>query len=240
MTTLFISDLHLDDSRPAMTAAFLHLLENAATQADALYILGDFFEAWVGDDNVAPLTLDVIAALRRLTDTGVPVYLMQGNRDFLFGGRFCKMSGCILLPDPTAINLYGRRTLLMHGDSLCTDDHSYMRIRPILRSRLFKFVMYCFPLRLRYKLAKKARAKSKQATGLKSPMSMDANLDAIKKSLQEHQATLLIHGHTHQPAIQHLSLGPDFVTRIVLSDWYEKANVLVCEANGELRLIYPE
>ncbi len=237
MKTFFISDLHLDPSRPIINQIFLDFLEHDAIHADALYILGDFFEAWIGDDDENELATQVIKGLRQLHDRGIPIYIMQGNRDFLLSERFCEASGCILLKDPTAIKLYGKTVLLMHGDSLCTHDRTYMRIRPIIRARWFKWVLYRLSLAFRRRLAQKARAKSKRSNREKSPMIMDVNLEAVRAAMNEYHAEVLIHGHTHQPAIHYLSLQEPKL-RIVLSDWYESGHVFSYEESGEHKLIY--
>ncbi|MEE8056607.1 MAG: UDP-2,3-diacylglucosamine diphosphatase [Pseudomonadales bacterium] len=221
MTTLFISDLHLDPSRPAVIRAFLQLLEKQAAEADALYILGDFFDVWIGDDDDAELNLHVIDALKQLTRAGTPVYVMHGNRDFLLGQRFCQQSGCQLIPDPTLVDLYGKPLLLMHGDTLCTDDIKYMEFRAQCRSEAWQTALLSHPVEKRRILAQQMRADSKAASSNKAEDIMDVNQAEVLRVLQEHHVDLLIHGHTHRPAIHEINLGSKLANahRIVLGDW---------------------
>lgn len=242
MTTLFISDLHLDSSRPDITAQFFQFLKTEARQAAALYILGDLFEVWIGDDDDDAEKVRIQAALRELTAAGVPCYLMHGNRDFLIGPRFCTNTGCMLLPDPSVIELYGRRTLLMHGDLLCTDDRNYQRARRILRNPLVKGIFRCLSLAQRHRIGAKIRAKSQaHINNLMSASMMqimDVNEATVRQTLIAHGVDLLIHGHTHRPAVHSLTVNNAPATRVVLGDWYTQGSVLHCDANGfDLRTI---
>lgn len=221
---LFISDLHLDPSRPQIIELFLRFLREQASQAQALYILGDFFEMWIGDDDDSELTKQIQAALKSLTQQSVPVFLMHGNRDFLLDKRFCKATGCKLLADPTKVELFGKPTLLMHGDLLCTDDVKYQHFRRRVRHPLFKSFYLHLPLRIRRWLAHKARAGSKKHTSTTAENIMDVNLDAVKTIMLKHNVKQLIHGHTHRPAIH----NENGLTRIVLGDWHSEGSVLVC------------
>lgn len=219
MTTLFISDLHLDPSRPAVTRAFLHFLEDKAASADALYILGDLFEAWVGDDDDAPLATEAQAALRALTAQGVPVYVLHGNRDFLLGRQFAETTGCQLLPDPATVSLYGKPVLLMHGDLLCTDDREYMAFRAQCRSEAWQQQVLAQPLAQRRALAGKLREDSREANSNKPEDIMDVNPDAVLGILDQFDMELLIHGHTHRPDVHRLECDGKRLTRAVLGDW---------------------
>lgn len=238
MSTLFISDLHLDPSRPAVTRAFFDLLEQQAASADALYILGDFFEAWVGDDDDSDLACSVSAALRGLTDRGVSAYLMHGNRDFLIGEEFCSKSGCQLIDDPTVIDLYGHRALLMHGDSLCTDDHEYMAFRAQCRSPEWQQAILSRSLEQRRQLAQQLRADSREANSNKAEDIMDVNAAAVREALQDYDVDLLIHGHTHRPAQHTVTCDQGEATRVVLGDWDRYRWWLVYTADHSFSLKY--
>ncbi len=237
MTTLFISDLHLEPKRPAITQLFLNFLQTQATQAHALYILGDFFEAWVGDDNQSELILSVKSALKKLTQSKVPVYFMHGNRDLLIGQQFMQQTGCQLLSDPTVIDLYGIPTLLMHGDTLCIDDLAYMQFRAQVHKTSYQRMFLSLPLFIRKGIARILRTLSERRSSRNKQTFIDANLDEIKRLMEYYQVQLLIHGHTHRPSIQYFGLAQHLACRIVLSDWEESGNVLVCEPNGERRLV---
>lgn len=235
MNTLFISDLHLDTKSLSMTTLFLAFLQREALHADALYILGDLFEMWLGDDDNSDFNCRISQALLQLSKT-IPVYFMPGNRDFLLGATFARASGLHLLSDPTVISLYGTPTLLMHGDTLCTDDIAYLQARKKARDPVFQQSILNKPLWLRRWIGRYYRAKSRYYTRHTAPMLMDANRQAIEDAMQQHQVSLLIHGHTHRPAIHYFQLHGLWVERIVLSDWHDKGNVLICNAEGQRRL----
>lgn len=239
MITLFISDLHLTEERPEIIALFQTFLREEATQADALYILGDLFEAWLGDDAVLPSMQPVLAALSTLTKSGVPVFVMVGNRDFLLGEQFEKMTGCKLLPDPSVINLYGTNTLLMHGDTLCTDDVDYQKFREQVRNPAWQSAVLAKTIDERIAMAREARAESKAATQEKSEEIMDVNAEAVNEAFREHGTTRLIHGHTHRPAIHPLTINGTSVTRIVLGDWYDQSSILRISENDVTLSNYP-
>lgn len=226
MTTLFISDLHLDPARPTVTRVLLDLLAQQAPAADALYILGDFFEAWIGDDDDAELNRSVIAGLKQLTDSGTPVYIMHGNRDFLLGEQFCQQSGCQLIDDPTVVNLYGKNLLLMHGDSLCIDDTAYMAFRAQSRNKQWQAGMLALSIEQRRTLAQQMRADSQQANSNKAADIMDVNQAEVLRVMQQQQVDLLIHGHTHRPAIHSFTVNQQNAHRIVLGDWHQSGWVL--------------
>ena len=227
MTALFISDLHLDGSRPEISQLFLEFLEQQAVRASALYILGDFFEVWTGDDDDDIHHLRVMTGLKALTATGVPVYLMHGNRDFLIGERFAQRTGVQLLADPTVIELGGSPTLLMHGDTLCTDDVQYQRARRLLRNPLVRSLYLALPLSLRRRIAAYARAKSRTDTAAKAAYIMDVNQRAVEAAMTDHGVTRLIHGHTHRPTVHRFkSADGKPMERIVLGDWHDQPSVL--------------
>jgi UDP-2,3-diacylglucosamine hydrolase len=235
VTTLFISDLHLDAARPDITAQFLRFLEDEAAQSQGLYILGDLFEAWIGDDDPDPDKRRVIAALQRLTSSGVPCFVMHGNRDFLMGSRFCRETGSRLIHDGTVITIDGRKVLLMHGDTLCTDDHAYQRLRRIVRNPLVQWILRSLSLSQRQRLAARMRAGSKahiEAADRSMPYVMDVNASAVADAFRRYGVDCLIHGHTHRPAIHSLVVDDVPRTRIVLGDWYEQGSVLRWSAEG--------
>ena len=235
MTTLFISDLHLDGTRPDISAQFLEFLEREGRRAQALYILGDLFEAWIGDDDPDPDKRRVIAGLRAVTDAGVKSFLIHGNRDFLIGKRFCRETGVQLLADGTVIDVYGRRVLLMHGDLLCIDDHAYQRLRRIVRNPLVQFVMRRLTLRQRQRLAERMRAGSKEhiaSMDIAAPEIMDVNEDEVRRTFARYGVDCIIHGHTHRPAIHEMQIDGHPAVRIVLGDWYEQGSVLRWDSGG--------
>lgn len=225
MAIWFISDLHLDASRPAITNLLLIFLQEIQEQAEALYILGDFFEYWVGDDSLDnPLSISfqpVLQQLRILSNNGTQLYFQQGNRDFLVGERFADTIGCTLLPEQHIIDFYGTPTLLMHGDSLCTDDIAYQQARVMLRNPLWQQQFLSLPLASRIAQAQAMRAQSQQAMQSKSEQILDVNPHAVMQVLQQNGVQQLIHGHTHRPAIHELPMATGIAKRIVLGDWHE-------------------
>lgn len=234
--TLFISDIHLEPSEAETSRLFLNFLSNQAIHADALYILGDLFEVWIGDDDTNSFIETIKKSLKNLTANKIPVYFIAGNRDFLLGSHFAKETGCQLLKDPTRIDLYGVPTLLMHGDSLCTADIRHQRFRRFSQNNFIKKLFLTTPLALRKKIANKIRNASKKRIGNMSAASMDVTSTAVKKIMEQYQVTKLIHGHTHQPKIHSLILNNTDGTRIVLGAWHEKGSVLICSSNGDTKL----
>lgn len=232
MSVLFISDLHLEAERPDITRAFLHFLEQRASQAEALYILGDFFEVWIGDDGMDDFQRGIAAALRRLSASGTRIYLMHGNRDFLIGRRFCREAGCQLLREGSVVDLYGERVLLLHGDSLCTRDESYQRLRKRLRNPLSLWLLRNLPLSTRRKLARKLRDASRMRTREKAAEIVDVTPEAVPQVMAAHGVHTLIHGHTHRPAVHQLQIGGQHAQRIVLGDWDRQGWVLVVDPQG--------
>ena len=216
---LFISDLHLDPERPAITQAFYHFLDTTAQGAEALYILGDFFEVWLGDDDDTPLYQDIISRLRHYRDQGHSLYFMHGNRDFLVGQDFAKRTGATLLADPTVIDYSDQRYLLMHGDSLCTKDLEYMQFRSIARSPQWQQQLLEKTLAERRQYAAEVRKKSKTMNSLKADDIMDVTAAEVVNVMAEHDCFTLIHGHTHRPTEHTLSVKGEPSTRWVLGDW---------------------
>ncbi|WP_439888465.1 UDP-2,3-diacylglucosamine diphosphatase [Pseudomonas sp. MBLB4123] len=216
---LLISDLHLEEERPDISRAFLHFLQTRASQAEALYILGDFFEVWIGDDAISPFQRSIAQALRQLSDGGTRLYLMHGNRDFLIGQAFCREAGCTLLKDPSRIELNGEPVLLMHGDSLCTRDEAYMRLRRWLRNPLSLFILRHLPLATRHKLARKLRKESRSQTAMKANDIVDVTPAEVPRVMAAQGVRTLIHGHTHRPAEHQLQVSGQPARRIVLGDW---------------------
>jgi len=215
MSVLFISDLHLSPERPAVTRAFLVFLQTRAIKAEALYVLGDLFEAWIGDDDPTDLALQVQKAFAELASTGVALYVQHGNRDFLLGNRFAANTGAVIIGDETVIEHCGHRALVMHGDSLCTDDIDYQRFRRKSRNPIYKWCLRALPLKRRQKLAADWRAKSMAANSNKASSIMDVNGEAVDRVMSKHGVNTLIHGHTHRPDQHYVANGE----RIVLGDW---------------------
>ena len=232
MTVLFVSDLHLDTAFPAAVAQFGAFLTGPALEADALYILGDLFESWVGDDDDDPVRTRVCAALRALSAAGVACYVCHGNRDFLLGTGFERRTGCRMLADPTVIDLYGERVLLTHGDALCTDDTAYQRLRTIVRTAPWQRRFLRLSLPTRRRLADAARAGSRAHTRVVTPIIMDANPAAIAAVMRSAQVRTLVHGHTHRPGVHNLTLDGAAAQRIVLGAWYEQGSVLKWDRHG--------
>jgi UDP-2,3-diacylglucosamine hydrolase len=229
---LLISDLHLEEQRPDITRAFLDLLNGRAREAESLYILGDFFEAWIGDDAMSPFQRSICEALRNLSDSGTRVFLMHGNRDFMLGQAFCKAAGCTLLPDPSVVEFNGEPVLLMHGDSLCTRDEAYQRMRRYLRNPITLWVLRHLPLGTRHKLARKLRSESKTQTRMKANDIVDVTPEEVPRIMSEFGVKTLIHGHTHRPAIHKLQIGEDTAQRIVLGDWDKQGWTLQVDEQG--------
>lgn len=232
MATLFISDLHLSGERENISKLFITFLKERASQADALYILGDLFEVWPGDDMIQPDYQESISAMKQLADSGIPLFVMQGNRDFLMADQFTEVSGASLIEDPTIIDLYGIKTLLMHGDTLCSDDIEYQKFRTMVRDPVWKKSFFALPKEERLAMTSKYRKMSKVETKKKAMDIMDVNQQAVETAMLEKNIQLLIHGHTHRPAVHDFSVNGKAMKRIVLGDWYEQGSVLVCDESG--------
>lgn len=229
--TLFVSDIHLDASRAAIVDLFNEFLTRRAVKADALYILGDLFEYWIGDDAPYAEYSTTFDALRQVSNNKVPVFFLHGNRDFLIANRFATNTGIQLLAEEHIIDIYDQRILLMHGDTLCTDDVAYQNFRKKTHNKFLQWLALRLPVRVRQSLANRLRATSKQAIEQKSAEIMDVNQSAVNAVMRRNKVTTLIHGHTHRPGI-HKNQN---YTRIVLGDWYTHGNVL-CVTENDMRL----
>jgi UDP-2,3-diacylglucosamine hydrolase len=230
---LFISDLHLSPGRPRPVKLFHHFVDTVASGAGGLFILGDFFEAWVGDDELdVPFNAAIVAALRRLADSGTPLFFLPGNRDFLVGEDFARAAGLTMLPDPVTIDLSGTPTLLSHGDLFCTDDAAYQAFRAQVRNPEWQAGFLAQPLVERQALAKSLRERSERAKADKTPVIMDVNPTAVLAAIHAHGVARLIHGHTHRPARHEIRIGEKTVERWVLPDWYETGGYLRCDDSG--------
>ena len=226
MAFLFASDLHLDAAAPAATAALLRWLESITQDTEALYLLGDLFETWIGDDDPDPHHERVCAALRRCTARGTPVFVIRGNRDFLLGPGFEARTGCRLLPDPVIALLHGERVLLTHGDLLCTDDLAYQELRTTVRGAAWQQRVLKLSIAARRWLSGAARAGSKAHTAMQRPVIMDVNANALERAVRAAGVSWVIHGHTHRPAVHDLQIDGRRVRRVVLDSWYERASAL--------------
>lgn len=218
-TTLLLSDLHLPVTASPLRLKFAAFLQGPARAADAVYLLGDLFESWIGDDIGVLDYADEIRALRATSDAGVQLCFMHGNRDFLVGARFAAATGVALLPDPTHLMLAGVPTLLSHGDVYCTADHAYQRWRRFSRHRGVQHAFLKLPARLRRRIGGAARGQSDRDKRHKPEIIMDVENDAVKTAFRHSQAVRIIHGHTHRPAQHHLAIDGRDVERLVLADW---------------------
>ena len=237
MTTLFISDLHLDPERPHITSLFARFLREEARGADALYILGDLFEAWVGDDDPSETGAEVARSVRAVVEAGTPAYFIHGNRDFLLGRDFASRAGMSLLPEPSVVMLYGRPALLSHGDTLCTGDVAYQQFRAQTHEPAWQAAFLAQPLEARLAFARKAREASRaHQEGLAGQGTMetitDVAPDAVAATFALYGVDLMIHGHTHRPAVHELVVDGRGRQRIVLGDWYEQGSVLRVDRSG--------
>jgi UDP-2,3-diacylglucosamine hydrolase len=227
---LFVSDVHLDAAAPEAQRQFLDFLRTRAAGARALYILGDLFESWVGDDDAGDEKADVLAALRELTASGVACFLLHGNRDFLIGEDFCRETGCQLLPDPVLADIGGEAVLLTHGDAFCIDDHAYQELRSIVRTPVWQRRFLDLPLSDRQLLANELRAGSRAHTQRTIPKIMDVNAAAVDSAFEAARVRRIIHGHTHRPAIHDARVAGQPVQRIVLGAWYEQGSYLAYDS----------
>ena len=232
MTTLFISDLHLEPGQPRVTEQFLAFLEQARGRAEALYILGDLFDAWLGDDDPEPEYRRVIDALRNLRASGTRLYFMHGNRDFLVGARFCAESGCELLDEHTVVPLHGESVLLMHGDLLCTDDVEYQAFRRMVRDPAWQRRMLAMSVPERAALAQQVKKQTRAAVMSKAEDIMDVNQKTVEDTMRRFGVRTLLHGHTHRPNVHRLTLDGEPATRIVLGDWYTQGSVVTWDDEG--------
>lgn len=239
MATLFIADLHLHTEEPAITAGFLRFLLGEARSADALYILGDLFEAWIGDDDPEPLHREIAKEIKALVESGVPCYFIHGNRDFLLGKRFARESGMMLLPEEKVLNLYGREVLIMHGDTLCTDDAGYQAFRAKVHQPWLQTLFLALPLFIRRRIAAKMRDGSKSANSHKSMAIMDVNPQAVVSVMEKHRVQWLIHGHTHRPAIHPLTVNAQPASRVVLGAWHEEGSMVKVTTDNVELIAFP-
>lgn len=228
MRTLFIGDLHLSADRLDITQAFTRFLDTELDDADALYILGDLFEVWVGDDIALPFALELAEKLKQVSQK-LPVYFIHGNRDFMLGKQFARAAGMKILPEVTCLNLYGVETVILHGDSLCTLDKAYQRFRKLRSLSLARWLYGCLSKKTRQGIADKIRSNSKSSNQQKSYTIMDVEPNAVDALFAKTHTKNMIHGHTHRPAIHQLANG---CQRIVVGDWYEQGSVLSVSAEG--------
>lgn len=229
--TLFISDLHLSEENPSIVEKFLTFIHDCDTSVRAIYILGDLFEAWIGDDDISDFHSSIIQALKMTTQRGIPIYFQHGNRDFLINKQFSLLTGCQILAEEERIDLYGTPVLLMHGDTLCTNDHSYLRLRRVVRNKIVQKLFLLLPLKKRRTIAQRMRAKSTNYNQMKSQEIMDVTPNKVAEVLQHHQVQFLIHGHTHKPAFH--AINNHTAMRIVLGAWHERGNVLIWDDQGK-------
>ena len=234
---LFISDLHLAPERPEVIHLFERFVDEIAIHAERLYILGDFLEYWLGDDDKAIGLEKVFQSLNKLSNTGVSVFFMTGNRDFLIGHELAQKCGFKIIEEPFIENINGHATLLMHGDTLCTDDIEYQKFRAMVRNKAWQNEVLAKSLEEREQLARSLRQQSEQANTEKTEAIMDVNENAVIETMQAHAVNLLIHGHTHRPAIHQFEINGQPARRIVLSDWHDKASYLRISKNTEAELI---
>ena len=228
--TYFISDLHLSADRDDINQCLFQFLSEQAPHADALYVLGDLFEVWIGDDDQNNFTLSIAKAFNTLRQSGVPIYFIHGNRDFLIRQRFAKQAGFKILPEQVVIDLYDEPTLIMHGDELCTKDTEYQAFRKKARSWWWPRIILSLPLSIRRKLAIKGRATSKQKQSKLSAEIMDVTSKEVIACMQKFAVKTLIHGHTHRPAIHPLEINNQSAQRVVLGDWYDQGSILKVSA----------
>ncbi len=232
--TYFISDLHLQASEPHITGLFEQFLRDYAADADAIYILGDLFEAWLGDDDLNEFNASILKKIRQCVDSGTPVFVMPGNRDFLMGQQFAELTGSTLLKDPTVIKLYDQSILLMHGDTLCTNDKLHQYYRAVVQNPIVKRLsMLLLPLSIRRRLGKGLRKMSKRHISRTSPPNMDVINNSVIAKFKAHPAEILIHGHTHRPLIETLYLNQQARTRYVLSAWHDEGSTLRISLGGK-------
>jgi UDP-2,3-diacylglucosamine hydrolase len=239
VATLFIADLHLQTEEPAITAGFLRFLQGEARHADALYILGDLFEAWIGDDDPNPLHREIAIAIKSLVDSGVPCFFVHGNRDFLLGKRYARDCGMTLLAEETVLDLYGRNILIMHGDTLCTDDTGYLAFRAKVHTPWIQTLFLALPLFIRSRIAAKMRAGSKAANSSKSMTIMDVNPQAVASVMAKHQVQWLIHGHTHRPYMHDLTVNDKPAHRVVLGAWHTEGSMIKVTPDGVELIAFP-
>lgn len=233
MSIILISDLHLDDSHSDIATIFLRFLDQIAQPTNTLYILGDFFEVWIGDDNLTDFNTLIINALRAATNKGLKIYVMHGNRDFLLGKKFLRATGCHLLPDQTIVTIHGVPTLLMHGDTLCTQDIKYLKFRKKVRNWLVQKLFLLKSLKKRRAIAAHYRTQSQSHISTLADNIMDVTQEEVERVMLSHQLLNLIHGHTHRQAVHHFKINSKPATRTVLGAWHENGNAIVFDEQGK-------
>lgn len=229
--TFFIADVHLDERQPKIIEAFQNFLTRRVTNSAGLYILGDLFEFWLGDDDNNPVFLEIQSSLKQLTSKGIPIYVIHGNRDFLIREQFSKNTGCQLLNEETVIELNGIRILLMHGDTLCIDDLAYQKWRKILHSKLVQAIYLALPLSMRRYISQKGRQQSSHFKQHKPLEIMNVSQHAVEEVMQKHQVTYLIHGHIHRPNYYKFQLNQQVAHRLVVDAWYQRGNAAVFDGH---------
>ena len=232
MATLFVSDVHLSADRPEQVHRFLEFLATTARRAQALYLLGDLFDLWLGDDDLGPPNGEAVVALAALGRAGVGLFAQHGNHDFLLGRKFARDTGCRILPDPTRVEIHGESVLLSHGDAFCTRDRSYQRWRTFTRNPVAQMLFRALPLPLRRDQAARIRARTLALTPRKPPEVMDVDPVAVALAARAHGVSRVVHGHTHRPGVYPLGVEGMHAERIVLGDWYEGDSVLVWDRTG--------
>ena len=232
MTTLFLSDIHVSDEHPEISEHLKEFLLEEKFKINTIYILGDLFEYWLGDDDPNPSYREIKLLLKNLSQKGISIFFMHGNRDFLIGEKFAEEAGCHILPDPHVMDLFGKKVLMSHGDIFCTDDKEYQSFRNQTRDPAWKESILSKSLRFREEFAKKARLESSKHTSSKKNEIMDVNKDEIIKMYEKYNVDIIIHGHTHRPAIHDIFFNGKNCQRIVLGDWYEQGSILRCDEAG--------
>lgn len=231
MHTLFISDLHLSPKRPDITQCFTQFMRTEARQADALYVLGDLFDFWIGDDDPTPFAQQIKTEFQQLTASGVPCFFVHGNRDFLIGQRFAKETGVTLLGQETVIDLYGTSAVILHGDTLCIEDVRYLAFREKVHKPWLQWIFNRLPYAFKKRIVKRVQSDIRSDKEQKAMEIMDVTPSEVLQVMQNHHVDLMIHGHTHRPAIHHL-MGIDNKIRIVLGDWYNQGSILRYSPQG--------
>lgn len=240
MRTLFIADLHLSENHRQVTDAFFAFLDKEAQNAEALYILGDMFEVWIGDDEHTPLMDEVALKLTQFSDrNSTPIYYIHGNRDFMIGKRYAKQSSMILLPEHHVIDLYGVKTLIMHGDTLCLFDKNYQRMRKVIHNPFLQFIFNCLPLTMRKRIGWKIRNASQSKKVYKNVEMMGVTQGEVLRLMQKHKVQRLIHGHTHQANVHDIEVNDASAQRYDVGDWYTNLSFVTVDAQSINLLIHP-
>lgn len=239
MSTLFIADIHLSIQKPTIIAGFLHFLRHYVINAEALYILGDLFEIWIGDDDPNPLHQEIATALKALSQRGIRCYFIHGNRDFLLGQHYAANCGMTLLPAQQVLELAGYRVVILHGDTLCTDDIDYQYFRCCVRQYWFKKLFLLLPLPVRLNIAGMIRANNVRIDTNKKMDAIDVNMQSVMTVLTQTKAAIMIHGHTHQPALHEIASATGVYHRAVLGAWYQHGSVIEVSTLGIALIQFP-